>query len=58
VGFDPGSRKKGIGLSNMNSRAALYNGKFLLESEKGKGSVLSLEFPVKEALDDSLKLFG
>jgi PAS domain S-box-containing protein len=58
VGFDPGSRKKGIGLSNMNSRAALYNGKFLLESEKGKGSVLSLEFPVKEALDDSLKLIG
>jgi two-component system, NarL family, sensor histidine kinase UhpB len=50
IGFDTSKKRKGIGLSNINSRAALYNGKLVLSSEQGKGSILSVVFPVADAL--------
>ncbi|RZM18110.1 MAG: PAS domain S-box protein [Pedobacter sp.] len=50
IGFDTSKKRKGIGLSNINSRAALYNGKLMLSSEPGKGVVLSVAFPVANAL--------
>ena len=39
-GFDPRIRRKGIGISNIISRAELYNGKVEIESAPGKGCQL------------------
>src|SRR5882757_3299957 len=41
-GFDPRARRKGIGLSNIISRAELYNGKVDIESAPGKGCRLEV----------------
>jgi PAS domain S-box-containing protein len=39
-GFDPRMRRKGVGISNIISRAELYNGKVEIESAPGKGCQL------------------
>ncbi len=39
-GFDPRVRRKGVGISNIISRAELYNGKVEIESAPGKGCQL------------------
>jgi two-component system sensor histidine kinase UhpB len=39
-GFDPRTRRKGVGISNIISRAELYNGKVEIESAPGKGCQL------------------
>ena len=41
-GFDPRIRRKGIGISNIISRAELYNGKVEIESAPGKGCRLEV----------------
>ncbi|HTI11452.1 MAG TPA: PAS domain S-box protein [Puia sp.] len=41
-GFDPRARRKGIGISNIISRAELYNGKVDIESAPGKGCRLEV----------------
>jgi len=41
-GFDPRARRKGIGLSNIISRAELYNGRVEIESAPGKGCRLEV----------------
>jgi signal transduction histidine kinase len=46
VGFEITQKISGIGLTNMISRASLFDGVFALESEKGKGCTLTVGFPV------------
>src|SRR5579872_3726267 len=41
-GFDPRMRRKGVGLSNIISRAELYNGKVEIDSSPGKGCRLEV----------------
>ncbi len=41
-GFDPRIRRKGVGLSNIISRAELYNGKVEIDSSPGKGCRLEV----------------
>jgi PAS domain S-box-containing protein len=41
-GFDPRMRRKGVGISNIISRAELYNGKVEIESSPGKGCRLEV----------------
>lgn len=41
-GFDMRSRRKGVGLSNIMSRAELYNGKVEIDSSPGKGCRLEV----------------
>ena len=41
-GFDPRMRRKGVGISNIISRAELYNGKVEIESAPGKGCQLTV----------------
>jgi len=41
-GFDPRARRQGIGLSNIISRAELYNGRVEIESAPGKGCRLEV----------------
>jgi signal transduction histidine kinase len=41
-GFDTGLRRKGVGITNMHSRAGLFNGKIEIESSKGNGCRLKV----------------
>jgi PAS domain S-box-containing protein len=44
-GFDPGIRRKGIGLSNMCNRVEANNGKISLESSPGNGCSINIVIP-------------
>ncbi|MEO5889493.1 MAG: ATP-binding protein [Ferruginibacter sp.] len=46
VGFDTSKHTKGVGLQNINTRAEIHNGKMQLESQPGKGCVLTVLFPI------------
>jgi PAS domain S-box-containing protein len=50
VGFDTKTRKRGVGISNIFSRAELYKGDVKLISEPGKGCMLSITFNKSELL--------
>ena len=50
VGFDTGKKRKGIGVANINSRAASYNGTADFASQPGQGCVLTATFPVTDML--------
>jgi signal transduction histidine kinase len=41
-GFDPRIRRTGVGISNIMSRAELYNGRVEIESAPGKGCRLEV----------------
>jgi len=47
-GFDPDQVKfkKGVGLSNITSRAELFNGKVTIDSAPGKGCTLNIHVPI------------
>lgn len=45
VGFDAKRKAKGIGLSNITSRAELHNGKVDVVSSPGKGCTLKISLP-------------
>jgi two-component system, NarL family, sensor histidine kinase UhpB len=49
-GFDTGLRRKGVGITNMNSRAGLFNGKIEIDSSKGNGCRLKVVLDTKGAL--------
>lgn len=46
VGFDLKARRKGVGLSNIQTRTELYAGKMQLESSPGEGCKISIDFPI------------
>ena len=50
VGFDTVKKQKGIGITNIKSRAASYYGTADFVSEPGRGCVLTVTFPVTDAL--------
>jgi PAS domain S-box-containing protein len=50
-GFDPRMRRKGVGISNIISRAELYNGKVEIESAPGKGCQLVVVLNEKALVD-------
>jgi PAS domain S-box-containing protein len=45
-GFDPGKRRKGIGISNMINRVESFNGKLKIESSTGNGCKLAIKIPL------------
>ena len=45
-GFDTSLKRKGIGITNMASRAKLLNGEFLLTSSPGNGCTLKTTIPI------------
>jgi PAS domain S-box-containing protein len=47
-GFDPRMRRDGVGISNIMSRAELYNGKVEIDSSPGKGCRLEVILNSKE----------
>lgn len=50
VGFDVTAKRNGVGINNILSRANMYNGNVELHSEKGKGTKLTVGFPLKEII--------
>ena len=50
VGFDTRKKRPGIGIENIKSRAAAYDGIADFVSEPGKGCVLTVTFPFTGAL--------
>jgi PAS domain S-box-containing protein len=46
VGFEPGANGRGLGLQSMRERAALLGGTVQLESERGKGTMVTARFPL------------
>jgi PAS domain S-box-containing protein len=51
VGFDPHTKKKGIGLSNITSRTQIHNGRVEIRSAPGKGCRLTVVIPVTPKTD-------
>jgi two-component system sensor histidine kinase UhpB len=45
VGFDPSRHRKGVGITNIISRAELFNGKVEILSQPGEGCTLSVSLP-------------
>jgi signal transduction histidine kinase len=46
-GFDPGIRRKGVGITNITSRAELYNGHVNIQSAPGKGCSLKVTMNIR-----------
>jgi len=46
VGFPVNTKKKGIGLQNMISRTHEINGAFDVRSKKGRGTTVTMSFPI------------
>ncbi|MEO6541907.1 MAG: PAS domain-containing sensor histidine kinase, partial [Ferruginibacter sp.] len=46
-GFDPGIKKKGIGISNMINRVESFNGTISINSSPGNGCVIEIDIPFK-----------
>ena len=49
IGMPPGMRKHGCGLPGMRERAAAIGGRFAIESEPGRGTLLRLSFPIRQS---------
>lgn len=45
-GFDPKSVKSGLGLKNIKERAAVYGGTVKIDSQRDRGTFISVEIPV------------
>ena len=46
VGFDPATASSGTGLQNMKDRVASLGGRLVLESQRGKGTIISGSLPL------------
>ncbi|WP_073043880.1 sensor histidine kinase [Cnuella takakiae] len=49
LGFDVSTRKAGIGIANMKTRADSQHGRFKVQSRPGAGTVIRASFPLEEA---------
>lgn len=49
VGFDTSKKQKGIGIANIKSRAALYQGTAVFTSKPGQSCTLTVSFPVNDS---------
>jgi len=52
VGFDITTKRKGIGLKNIKSRAGKLQGELNMESAKNKGTKICIEVPLKTIVTD------
>ncbi len=50
VGFDPTSKRKGIGLNNIQTRTELYTGEMEIKSAPGSGCTVRIKFPVSNEI--------
>lgn len=52
IGFDVNTKKKGIGLQNMQSRVQECDGTFEVKSKKGKGTTTIVLVPIEKKLEE------
>jgi signal transduction histidine kinase len=52
IGFDVNTKKKGIGLQNMQSRVQECDGTFEIKSRKGKGTTTVVFVPIEKKLEE------
>ncbi len=52
IGFDVNTKKKGIGLQNMQSRVQECDGTFEIKSKKGKGTTTVVFVPIEKKLEE------
>lgn len=52
-GFDTEATAHGVGLRNIRTRVAQLDGNLHLESVKGRGSIVSIDFPIREAVAET-----
>lgn len=52
IGFDIETKRRGVGISNIRSRASMYNGTMKLESAPEEGSTLMVHFPLVADTDN------
>ncbi len=52
IGFDVNTKKKGIGLQNMQSRVQECDGTFEIKSKKGKGTTTIVFVPIEKKLEE------
>jgi signal transduction histidine kinase len=50
-GFDTENYKKGRGLSNINSRANIFNGRLDIDAAKGQGCRIAITIPLNTGQD-------
>ena len=50
IGFDTGKHYKGIGLSNIRSRASTFNGVADFVSQPGQGCILTIIFHITDQI--------
>ena len=48
IGFNPSQKRQGVGLQNICSRASLFNGEVIINSEPGKGCELISKFNTQQ----------
>ncbi len=46
IGFATANSADGIGLQNIKNRVAFLNGKFQIDTEKGKGTTFNIQIPL------------
>jgi two-component system NarL family sensor kinase len=46
TGFDPGAGSEGMGMSNLRSRAAEFNGSVRIDSLPGRGTTVVIDLPI------------
>ena len=51
IGFDVNTKKKGIGLQNMQSRVDECEGRFEIKSKKGKGTTTIVAVPIEKKVE-------
>ncbi len=51
AGFDPEllRKKEGLGLASMEERMRLVDGRFLIESEPGQGTLVRVKVPLQRS---------
>lgn len=55
-GFDPAAKRKGVGITNIMSRAELFNGQVTIKTAPGKGCSLQVLLHARQAAFDPLVL--
>jgi signal transduction histidine kinase len=55
IGFEPGKAIYGLGLKNMKSRIALFDGELLVDSTPGKGTTTIVRLQMSAMVEGSTK---
>jgi PAS domain S-box-containing protein len=58
IGFDTAKKTVGIGLANIKSRAKAYHGRAHFDSRPGAGCVMTVTFPLSDAILNTGSLSG